>query len=81
MPNIIGNNGKKNLFMKNFKLFQNFDEAKLSRINILLSLKTIVIVSDGSISFIIPIGFMFSCFMHLYANFGMWVLPTLEFNL
>jgi hypothetical protein len=29
MPNIVGNNGKKKEIMKNFKLLQNFDKAKL----------------------------------------------------
>lgn len=50
-PNIIGNNGKNKLFMKNFKLLQNFDKVKLSKNNILLSFKTIVIVSIGSFFF------------------------------
>jgi hypothetical protein len=42
---------KKKLFLKIFKLLQNFDKTKLSRTNILLSFKTTIIVSNGSIFF------------------------------
>jgi hypothetical protein len=69
----------KKIIAKKIRLLQSFERVKWNQSNLLLLIWTTLLMDQNH--FFMPIGFMFFHLMHMYVNFQMGHLHTLELSL